>query len=107
MNSRPASSLSADSGNGTIIKHFIICKICESDHLDGSQSLFRVFTHISPLGVATLGWNILVKKKPFGGLLGKSPSMINLQRKTPPWKGVSSIRKFNQNSRNKLNLIFI
>ena len=59
-------------------------------HFVGSQSFFSVFTQISPCGCATLGWNILVKKNPFGGFDGKSLSMTSLQRNIPPWNGVSS-----------------
>ena len=91
MNRRPASSFRALSGNGTIRRHFIIEKMWASDHFAGFQSLLRVFTQISPLGCATLGWNILVKKYPLGGLFGKSLSMTNLHLNTPPWKGVCSV----------------
>lgn len=42
-----------------------------SDHLAGFQSFFKVFTQMSPLGCATFGWKILVRKKPFGGFAGK------------------------------------
>lgn len=51
------------------------------------QSFFNVFTHISPF-LATLGWNILVTKYPFGGEEGKSFPRINLTRKSPPAYGV-------------------
>ena len=67
-------------------------KMCLSDHLLGSQSLFNVFTQISPESGATLGWKILVNKKPFGALLGKPLSRTSLQRKTPPWYGVPTTR---------------
>jgi len=90
MNSLPASSFKADSGKGTIRRHFIVWKMWPKDHEAGFQSFFSVFTHMSPLGVATLGWKILVKKYPFGGFAGKSLSKISLHLKIPPWKGVST-----------------
>lgn len=49
----------------------------------GFQSFFKVLTQISPFG-ATLGWKILVKKKAFGGVEGKSLPRASLTRNAPP-----------------------
>lgn len=38
-------------------------KMCRSDHLAGFQSFLSVLTQISP-ELETLGWKILVRKKP-------------------------------------------
>lgn len=72
----------------------MILKICARLHFYGFQSRFKVFTQMSPEGVATLGWNILVKKYPLGGVYGKSLPITSLQRKIPPWKGVSTKFEF-------------
>ena len=90
MNKRPASSLRADSGNGTIKRHLIIWKMWDKDQSAGFQSLFSVLTHMSPFE-ATFGWKILVRKYPFGGFVGKSLSITNLHLNIPPKNGVSSI----------------
>jgi len=56
------------------------------------QSFFSVLTHISPF-FATLGWNIFVKKKPFGGSTGKLLPRTSLTEKWPPAYGVPSAIK--------------
>ena len=63
MNSLPASSLSELSGKGTMRRHLMTSKMCRSDHLAGFQSFLSVLTQISP-ELETLGWKILVRKKP-------------------------------------------
>ena len=83
MKSRPASSLSADSGNGTIRRQRIIWKMWANDQFAGSQSLLSVFTQISPT-LETFGWKILVSIYPLGGLAGKSLSITSLHLNIPP-----------------------
>ena len=61
-NSLPASSLRALSGFGTIRRHLMVRRMCLMPR-SGFQSFLRVLTQISPEG-PTLGWNILVRKKP-------------------------------------------
>ena len=66
----------------------------DKDQLLGFQSFFNVLTQISPLGYATLGWKILVRKNPeihemktiipLGGFWGNSESMTNLVLNIPP-----------------------
>lgn len=53
----------------------------------GFQSFFKVLTQISPC-CETLGWKILVKKKPFGGPEGKSFPNTNFTLKCPHAQGV-------------------
>lgn len=57
----------------------------------GFQSFFKVLTQISPFG-ATFGWKILVKKKAFGGVEGKSLPRASLTRKAPPAYGVPAVQ---------------
>lgn len=57
----------------------------------GFQSFFNVLTQISPL-VATLGWKILVMKKAFGGVCGKSLPKTSFTRKNPPAYGVPAAK---------------
>ena len=61
-NSFPASSLRALSGLGYMRRHLMVMRMCLIPR-SGFQSFFRVLTQISPVG-PTLGWNILVRKKP-------------------------------------------
>merc|ERR1712116_90724 len=56
--------------------HLTICLMPRS----GFQSFFKVLTQISPCG-DTFGWNILVRKKPFGGILGNSLPRTSFTRK--------------------------
>lgn len=93
MNCLPASSFKLLSGKGTIKRHFTTEKMWDRDQLLGFQSFFSVFTHISPLGWATFGWKILVRKNPnsnykkvipFGGFCGNSESITSLHLNTPP-----------------------
>ena len=58
----------------------------------GFQSFFKELTQISPLA-ATLGWKILVRKKPLGGAVGKSLPSTSFTRNCPPAKGVSTEKK--------------
>lgn len=51
------------------------------------QSLFKTLTQISP-DFETLGWNILVVKKPLGGTLGKSLHRASFILNKPPAYGV-------------------
>ena len=62
MKSLPASSFREDSGKGTMSRQ---CTTCSTWHrvCSGFQSFFRVLTQISPAG-DTLGWKILVRKRP-------------------------------------------
>jgi len=57
----------------------------------GFQSFFKVLTQISPCG-DTFGWNILVRKKPFGGILGNSLPRTSFTRKWPLAYGVPAYR---------------
>lgn len=58
----------------------------------GFQSLFKVFTHISPL-LATFGWKILVRKYALGGVWGKSLPNTNFTLNRPPVYGVPAVKK--------------
>jgi hypothetical protein len=77
MNSFPASSFRLDSGKGTINRHRITVKTCRRV-VSAVQSRFRVLTQISP-AVEMFGWKIRVRKKPFGGVAGKSPDITSLR----------------------------
>ena len=70
--------------------HLMTPKILSNDHLAGFQSFFSVFTQILPFE-STFGWNILVRKYPFGGDFGNSESNLSTHLNTPPSYGVSTI----------------
>lgn len=80
--SLPASWFNADSGLGYINKQRITNNTCFIPCV-GSQSFFKVLTHISPED-ETLGWKSLVRKWAFGGDAGKSVPSTSLTRKRPP-----------------------
>jgi hypothetical protein len=61
MMSLPASSLSDDSGKGTMRRQWITCSTWLSV-CSGFQSRLSVFTHTSP-ATEMLGWKIFVRKK--------------------------------------------
>lgn len=113
----PASSFKADSGFGTISKHFTVWRgnamLTNYQHVQqrnvqrdaiwftnnicciprsGFQSFFNVLTHISPF-FATLGWNIFVRKYAFGGPCGKSFPRANFTLKKPLAYGVPAANK--------------
>ena len=68
MKSLPASSFSADSGNGLISRQRTTCSTWPMPRLD-CQSFLSVLTQISP-AFEMFGWKIFVKKKPLGGAVG-------------------------------------
>jgi hypothetical protein len=85
---RPASSLSALSGLGTISRHLIVMRMCVRSS-SGFQSRLSVLTQISP-SFATFGWKIFVMKYPLGGACGKSVPRTSRRRNLPPSYGVSA-----------------